>query len=175
MSSFQNSINQLIGSASYYTSLNPGRREAQAERKATQRALTAADKASEALEAVEGKETSLHPIKDEHIQNLPISKVAVQENYDAANAFLKTKAETFRNKEAALGQLFNQQPSKQTLDDFMGAQRARMEFEKSAGQTIKTRNEFMQFWDDLEEAIGPVRSNKAREFYDKSTPVGGNK
>lgn len=173
--SFQNSINQLIGSASYYASINPALREAQAERKATQRALTAADKAGEAVEAVEKRQANLHPIKDEHIQNLPISKIAVQENYDAANAFLKTKADTFRNKESALGQLFSQQPSKQTLDDFMGAQRARMEFEKSAGQTIKTRNEFMQFWDDLEEAIGPVRSNKAYEYYDKSAPVGGNK
>lgn len=175
MSSFQNSVNQLIGSASYYTSINPGLREAQAERKNTQRALTAAEKANEALSAVEKKNASLHPLSEENVSKLPISKVAVQENYDAANAFLNTRSTALRNKESALGQLYSQQPSEQTLDDYLGAQRARMEFEKSAGQTIKTRNEFLQFWDDLEEAIGPVRSNKVHEFYEKSTPVGGNK
>lgn len=171
--SFQNSFNQLIGSASYYSSINPSLRERQAEHKATERAITATKKADKALAAYE--DVQLHPLSDENVSNLPISRVAVQENYAGANAFLNAGSSALRNREAALGQLFNQDPSKQTLDDYLGAQRARMEFEKSAGQTIKTRNEFLQFWEDLEEAIGPVRSNVAKEYYDKSTPVGGNK
>lgn len=171
--SFQNSVNQLIGSASYYASINPGLRERQAERKATERAITATKKADKALSEINSKQ--IHPIKEEHISKLPIKKEAVEENYNAEKAFLNIGADALKNREAALGQLFNQDPSKQTLDDYLGAQRARMEFEKSASQTIQTRKEFMQFWNNLEEAMGPVRSNKAYEAYENSTKVGGKK
>lgn len=173
MSSFQNSVNQLIGSASYYSSINPSLREKQAERKATERAVTNVQKADKALSEIDSKQ--IHPIKEEHISKLPIKKEAVEENYNAEKAFLNIGADALKNREAALGQLFNQDPSKQTLDDYLGAQRARMEFEKSAGQTIQTRNEFMQFWNNLEEAMGPVRSNKAYEAFENSNKVGGKK
>lgn len=173
MSSFQNSVNQLIGSASYYTSIDPSLRVKQAERKATESAVTNVKKADEVLSNINSKQ--IHPIKEEHISKLPIKKEAVEENYAAEKAFLNVGADALRNREAALGQLFNQDPSKQTLDDYLGAQRARMEFEKSASQTIQTRKEFMQFWDSLEEAMGPVRSNKAYEAYENSSKVGGNK
>lgn len=170
---FQNSINQLVGSASYYTSINPSLREAQAERGALRTSLKRAERADKAVSAFE--ESQIHPLTEEHVSKLPIKRETVQENYAGANAFLNVGGEALRTREAAMGQLFNQQPSREHLDDYMGAQRARMEFEKSASQTIKTRNEFMQFWQDLEDVIGPVRSNVAYKYFDESTPVGGAK
>lgn len=171
--SLQNSINQLIGSASYYTSINPSLREAQAERGALRTSLKRAERADKAVAAFE--ESQNHAITEEHVSQLPIRKDTVQENYNATSAFLNAGSDALRSRESAMGQLFNQQPSKEHLDDYLGAQRARMEFEKSASQTIKTRNEFMQFWQDLEDVIGPVRSNVAYKYFEESTPVGGAK
>lgn len=170
--SFQGSINQLLGSASYYTSINPALREAQAERKNTQRALTAAKKADKALAAF--GDTQLHSLSNV-AREVPVSREAMKEDTAALTSYATAGGEALRARESALGQLFSQQPSSQTLNAYLGAQRARMEFEKEASASIQTRNEFMQFWKDLEDVIGPTGSNKAYEYYDKSTPVGGKK
>ena len=68
--SFQNSVNQLIGSASYYASINPGLREAQAERKTTERIQRNAAKAQEAVQEVQYKQRSEQRNLRENADNL---------------------------------------------------------------------------------------------------------
>ena len=164
MSSFQNSVNQLIGSASYYASINPSLREAQAERKATERARTNAAKAQQAVEAVQQKQRSeqrdLVNNEDAHYDFVSDLGGAAHQYNMAAR--LHNIGEQAHNMNVSAAQAaFAQDPSPEGINDVLAAQKARNEFDKKYRQQFEQGRQFLQFWDDLQKTTG-----KQYELYD---------
>ena len=164
MSSFQNSINQLIGSASYYASINPGLREAQAERKATERAKVNAVKAQEAVKSVQQKQKS-EQMQVTHNEDAAYNFVSdlggAAHQYNMA-ARLHNVGEQAHNMNVNAAQAaFAQNPSAQGINDILAAQKARSEFDKKYRQQFEQGREFLQFWNELEHTTG-----KQYELYD---------
>jgi hypothetical protein len=192
MSSFQNSINQLVGSASYYTSINPSLREAKAEREkqkarseaaaeALNKRVKTAEIATKATESIDAanKVAENELIKDPDVRaafhDREHGKEKLKDVFTEGNARKQVRIDALKNKEKAYGELFKFSPSEQTYSDYQGAQKARMEFEQRAGQGTKQLQEFFDFWDELDNAIGRQTYYEAYKYFDESTPVGGAK
>lgn len=162
--SFQNSVNQLIGSASYYASINPGLREAQAERNTTARIQRNAAKAQEAVQEVQQKQRSEQRTLREHEDQLydfvsDLGGAAHQYNMAAR---LHNVGEQAHNMQVSAAEAaFTQNPSVQGINDILAARQARSEFDKKYRQQFEQGREFLQFWKDLEEGTG-----KQYELYD---------
>lgn len=164
MSSFQNSVNQLIGNASYYASINPGLREAQAERKTTERIQRNAAKAQEAVQEVQYKQRSEQRNLRENADNLYdfVSDLGGAANQYNMAARLHNVGEQAHNMQVSAAEAaFAQNPSVKGINDILAARQARSEFDKKYRQQFEQGREFLQFWKDLEEGTG-----KQYELYD---------
>lgn len=171
--SFQNSINQLIGSASYYASINPGLREAQAERKTTERMQKSAAKAQEAIKSVQQKQ------KSEQMQ-LRRSEDALYDfvsdlggaayQYNMAARLHNVGEQAHNMQVEAAEAVFKQNPSAQGINDILAARQARSEFDKKYAQQFEQGRQFLQFWKDLEHDTG-----KQYELYDVHDIIQGGK
>jgi hypothetical protein len=162
--SFQNSVNQLIGSASYYASINPGLREAQAERKTTERIQRNAAKAQEAVQEVQYKQRSEQRNLRENADNLYdfVSDLGGAANQYNMAARLHNVGEQAHNMQVGAAEAaFAQNPSVKGINDILAARQARSEFDKKYRQQFEQGREFLQFWKDLEEGTG-----KQYELYD---------
>ena len=172
--SFQNSINQLLGSASYYTSINPGRREAQAERTATERLQRNATKAREAVESVQQKQQSEEMNlrrNEDQLYDFVSDLGGATYQYNMA-ARLHNVGEQAHNMQVSAAEAsFAQNPSAEGINDILAARQARSEFDKKYRQQFEQGRQFLQFWKDLEEGTG-----KQYELYDViNLEKGGNK
>lgn len=160
MSSFQNSVNQLIGSLSYYSSINPSLRERQAERKATEHALNMAKKADNATKQIDAQDSAdIENFKDTHDimainRDKEKSKDLVKDIYASGQTRNALRDTVLRNKENAYENLFLQQPNDKNLREYQEATKARIEFENKAGQQVKQNREFMKFWDKIDKEAG---------------------
>lgn len=190
--SFQNSFNQLIGSASYYSGINPELRERKAERERVKaRSEAAAEaldkrvktaeittKATESIDAA-NKIAAKEIIKDPDIRaafnDKEHGKEKLKDLFTEGNARKQVRIDALKNQEKAYGELFKFSPSEKTYNDYQGAQKARMEFEQTAGQSTKQLQDFFDFWDDLDNTIGRQTYHEAMKYYEESKPVGGNK
>lgn len=201
--SLQNSFNQLLGSASYYSGINPGLREARAERErvkaeearvelnakrkaeakaeALNKRVETAEKAEKATESIDAADrlAAKEIIKDPDIRaafnDREHGKETLKGVFTEGNARKQVRIDALKNKEDAYGELFKFSPSEKTYNDYQGAQKARMEFEQTAGQGTKQLQEFFDFWDELDNTIGRQTYHEAYKIYDESKPVGGNK
>jgi len=181
MSNIQNRFNQLIQSASYYTSINSALRDKQAEASALRTSVKRAEKADKATESITAADDikAKEIIKDPEIRaafnDREKGKAKLESLFSEGNARRQVRSEALRNKESAYENVFLQNPSEQTYSDYQGAMKARMEFENRASQSVKQLQEFFNFWDELDETIGKQTYHEAYSYFDKSTPVGGSK
>lgn len=179
MSSFQGSVNQLLGSANALLSLNPNIQANIQE----QRELRKLSRQEELLNKQEKLSTEQNEkflkvqdmmIKEYGDATSPIAGAMIQ---GAEDAYTSTKQETAaitKEQEAVARSLFKLDPTRENLDKLMGAKAmtvARSDLENQ----IRQREEFRNFWDNLNKTVGPTSYNKAHEYYDKSAPIGGNK
>lgn len=201
--SLQNSFNQLIGSFSYYSSINPelrerkaerervkaeearvelnAKRKAEAEAEALNKRVKTAETAAKATESIDAANrlASKEIIQDPDVRlafnDKEHGKEKLKDIFTEGNARKQVRIDALKNQEKAYGELFKYSPSEQTYNDYQGAQKARMEFEQTAGQSTKQLQDFFDFWDELDNTIGRQTYHEAAKYYEESKPVGGNK
>lgn len=166
MSSFQNSVNQLIGSFSYYTSIDPGLREKQAERKAIERANINAKKADEAVgiisQDIDDRNKDIADNEDA-VYNFVSSLDSYADHFNRSVRLSNAKEGALRMSADAKADKFWQDPSPEHLDDMLAAKTAVKDFQKKAGQQFSQERAFLDFWNELEQDTG-----KQHELYDVS-------
>lgn len=177
--SFQGSVNQLLGSANALFSLNPNIQADIQER----REIEKLGRQEELLKKQEKLSTEQNQrffkaqqmaIKEYGNETNPIAGAIIQ---GAEDAYTSTKQETLaitKEQEAVARSLFKLDPTEENLDKLMGAKATAVARGNLENQ-IRQREEFRSFWDNLNKTVGPTSYNKAHEYYDKSSPVGGKK
>ena len=148
--SFQNSFNQLIGSASYYTSLNPelrerkaerervkaeearvelnAKRKAEAEAEALNKRVKTAKIAAKATESIDAanKIAAKEIIKDPDIRaafnDKEHGKEKLKDIFTEGNARKQVRIDALKNQEEAYGELFKFSPSGGTYNLLVKAQ-----------------------------------------------------
>lgn len=174
MSNIQNRFNQLAQSASYYASINPGLREKQAEASALRTSVKRAEGAKSAADRLgEG-------LVDRFLSDPGAEGKATREQYSKDIAQFKSDtsvmSHAYRGVENAYGSVYEKNPTDKTLQDYLGAQKARTAFEADISSFIETTKEFEQFWKDLEDAgFTGLTQVEADALYRNSTKVGGSR